>query len=129
MKTDRGRHLFFDNYTKTNLIAKHEVISSPLTWCSLRLSGILYDTILFANISDAIMFHTPWDTAIECSTSASVANILKALVETVCNNLHLNFGEIGNGATARVTGYETLDSGFALMGKSVKQFFKPNWNL
>ena len=79
------------------------------------------------------MFHTPWNTPIEWSTAASVANILKELVETDCNN-HLspdfwkNIYNIGNGAAARVTGYETLDRGFALMGKSVKRFFKPNWN-
>ena len=123
----------FDNYAKTKLIAERTVISSPLTWCSLRLPGILYDNILSANISDAIMFHTPWNTPIEWSTAASVANILKELVETDCNN-HLNpdfwknIYNIGNGAAARVTGYETLDRGFALMGKSVKRFFKPNWN-
>ena len=35
---------------------------------------------------------------------------------------------IGNGAAARVTGYETLDRGMRLMGRSAKEIFKPHWH-
>jgi len=35
---------------------------------------------------------------------------------------------IGNGKAARVTGFETLDRGFKMMGRSGTEIFKPEWN-
>ncbi|MEL3908748.1 MAG: NAD(P)-dependent oxidoreductase [Treponemataceae bacterium] len=123
----------FDEYAKSKLIAERNVISSSLTWVSLRLPGVLYDNILFGNISDAIMFHTPWNTPIEWTTAESIAKIVKAIiVNDIAKNLPANFWRnifnIGNGEGARVTGFETLNEGFKLMGKNVKSFFQPNWN-
>lgn len=123
----------FDEYSKSKLIAERNVISSGLTWVSLRLPGVLYDNILFGNISDAIMFHTPWNTPIEWTTAESIAKIVQAIiVNDISKNLPKHFWQnifnIGNGAGARVTGFETLNEGFELMGKNVKYFFQPNWN-
>ncbi|MCH5296014.1 MAG: NAD(P)-dependent oxidoreductase, partial [Treponema sp.] len=36
---------------------------------------------------------------------------------------------IGGGKDCRITGYETIDEGFRVMGLKTKKVFKPNWNI
>lgn len=122
----------FDNYAVTKIKAESSVVSSNLNWVSLRLPGILYDDIIFKNMSDAIIFHTPWNTPIEWSTVRSIANIVENILNydnesRLSSSFWKNIYNVGDGAEGRTTGFETLDRGFQLMGKGVKSFFKPNW--
>lgn len=123
----------FDYYAVTKIKAECSVVSSEITWACLRLPGVLYDNILMGNISDAIMFHTPWNTPIEWSTARSIAHLVNNILTydaqgRLDKSFWKNIYNIGDGESARVTGFETLDRGFQLMGKNVKYFFKPNWN-
>jgi nucleoside-diphosphate-sugar epimerase len=125
----------FDFYAVTKLKAERYVIESGLKyWVSLRQSGILYDNVLYNNMSDGLMFHTHWNTPIEWATARTSGLMLKNLVVkdsegTLPQNFWRRCYNIGNGKDARVTGYDTVNRGFKMMGCSAKQIFKPNWNI
>ena len=122
-----------DIYASTKVKAERKVIESGLCWVSLRQSGILYDDVLFNNMNDGLMFHTCWNTPIEWATAHTSGLLLKNLVEKDINgSLPQEFWRrvynIGNGKDARVTGYETLDRGFKMMGRGADEIFQPEWN-
>ena len=123
----------FDVYAASKIKAERAVIDSPLCWVSLRQSGILYDRVLFNNMHDGLMFHTCWNTPIEWATAKTSGLLLKNLVEKDSDGrLGADFWKkvynIGNGKASRVTGFETLDRGFKMMGRSCTEIFKPEWN-
>lgn len=123
----------FDYYAVTKILAESAVISSQLTWLSLRLPGVLYDNILRKNISSTIMFSTPWNTPIEWTTDRSLAHLVYTILKydsqrRLDKSFWRTIYNIGDGADARTTGFGILERGFKMMGKSVKYFFKPNWN-
>ena len=122
-----------DIYASTKVKAERDVIESGLCWVSLRQSGILYDSVLFNNMNDGLMFHTCWNTPIEWATARTSGLLLKNLVEkdidgTLPQEFWRKAYNIGNGADARVTGYETLDRGFRMMGRGADEIFQPEWN-
>ena len=123
----------FDFYAVTKLRAERHIIESGLRyWVSLRQSGILYDNFMMANLHDGLMFHTAWNTPIEWATARSSGLMAKNLIigdieGTLPDKFWRHVYNIGNGEAARVTGYETCDSGFKLMGCSPKDIFKPDW--
>ena len=125
----------YDFYAVTKLKAERYVIESGLKyWVSLRQSGILYDDILFHNLNDGLMFHTAWNTPIEWATARASGIMLRNLIEkdtdgTLPEKFWRNVYNIGNGPDARVTGFETVDRGFKMMGVSAKKIFRPNWNI
>ncbi len=123
----------FDFYGATKIMGERCVIESDLNWVSLRQSGILYDEVMMNNMNDGLMFHTGWNTPIEWATARTSGLMLKnLLLKDENGSLPTEFWKkvynIGNGADARVSGYETLDRGFKLMGRGTKEIFKPNWN-
>ena len=122
-----------DIYAATKVKAERAVIESGLCWVSLRQSGILYDSVLFNNMNDGLMFHTCWNTPIEWATAHTSGLLLKNLVEKDTAGLlpeefWRKVYNIGNGKDARVTGYETLDRGFRMMGRGADEIFQPEWN-
>ena len=124
----------FDYYAATKVMGEREVIESGLSyWVSLRQSGVLYQDVMLKNMHDGLMFHTCWNTPIEWATAETSGLLLKNLLEkeeagTLPYGFWRRVYNIGNGAAARVTGYETLDRGMRLMGRSAKEIFKPHWH-
>ncbi|MBR1747098.1 MAG: NAD-dependent epimerase/dehydratase family protein [Clostridia bacterium] len=122
----------YDVYGTSKLRAERYVLESDLRcWAVLRQTGILYDNMLMNNISDGLMFHTPWDVPIEWVTAKDsgilMRNILQADRKGACDDFWKRVYNIGDGQAARQTGYETFDDGFKLIGGSVKAFFSPDW--
>jgi len=123
----------FDGYGASKLRAERYLLDSDLAhWVVLRQTGILYDNMLMANISDGLMFHTPWNVPIEWVTAKDsgilMKNILLQTEQTGEKDFWQGIYNIGGGAGCRQTGYETFDDGFKLIGGSVKDFFDPDWN-
>ncbi|MGI5173414.1 NAD(P)-dependent oxidoreductase [Treponema sp. OMZ 840] len=124
----------FDAYGAGKIRAERAVIEAPLCWTVLRLSAVLYDSILFNNIKDGLMFHTAWNAPIEWTTVKSTALLLANLIEKdVRRKLPAAFWKkvynVGNGKKSRVTGYETFDRGFKMMGCGAEKIFQPEWNV
>lgn len=123
----------FDVYGTSKLRGERYVLESSLAcWAIVRQTGILYDNMLMNNISDGLMFHTPWNVPIEWATAKDsgilMRNILLADSEGKADDFWKKAYNLGDGEKARETGYETFDSGFKLIGGSVKSFFEPRWN-
>ena len=131
----------YDFYAVTKLRAERYLLESELpNWVVLRQSGILHDNLFKNNMEDGLMFHTCWNVPIEWATSRDSGRLLQHLVEydvdgtikqrerTFGKPFWNNIFNIGNGESCRVTGYKTVDDGFAMMGAHAEDFFKPNWN-
>jgi nucleoside-diphosphate-sugar epimerase len=124
----------YDNYSLYKLKAERYVLESGLkNFVSLRQTGILHKYMFTNNLKDGLMFHTAWNTPLEWVTDVDSGLLIKRLVERDQENKLQGFWNriynIGGGENCRITGFETIDGGFALMGKGAKAFFKPNWNI
>lgn len=123
----------YDYYAVTKLRGERYVLEADLPhWVSLRQSGILYDNLLNNNMDDGLMFHTCWNVPIEWVTARDSGLLMKNLVlfdqdKSLDPSFWNRVYNIGGGASCRVTGYETVDAGFKLMGGSAKDFFEPQW--
>lgn len=123
----------FDFYAITKLRAERYVLEKNLpNWVVLRQSGVLHDNLFKNNMSDGLMFHTCWNVPIEWASARDSGIALQHLCEydsegTLKDGFWKKIYNIGNGESCRVTGYNTMEAGFGIMGATVEQFFKPNW--
>lgn len=123
----------FDIYATSKMHAERYVLESGLKqFAVLRQTGILYDNLLMNNVSDGLMFHTPWNVPIEWVTAKDSGRLMAAIIDKDTENSIPHFWKrvynIGGGDGCRQTGYDTFDNGFKVIGGSVETFFKPNWN-
>ena len=123
----------FDFYTTHKLRGEFAILESSIpNWAIIRQSAMIYLDMLTANMGDGLMFHTPFNNAIEWSTAEDSGRLLAAIIrEDVAGHLnHDNFwGKIfnlGSGEESRITGYETVQGGFTIMGGEVKDYYNPN---
>ncbi len=124
----------FDIYSATKLRGEFRVLESNIkTWVVLRQTAMLHKNMLSDNISDGLMFHTCFNTPLEWATAHDsgllIANILKKdNEEDLSKTFWKKCFNIGGGLYNCITGYDTLNDGFKLIGGSAKDFFKPNYN-
>ena len=124
----------FDIYSATKLRGEFRVLESGIkNWAVLRQSAMLHKNMMSDNISDGLMFHTCFNAPLEWVTAHDsgvlIANILKQdLKEDLGNKFWKNCFNIGGGDYNRLTGFDTLNDGFKMIGGGAKNFFKPNYN-
>ena len=124
----------FDIYSATKLRGEFAVLESNInSWAVLRQTAMLHPKMLGDNMSDGLMFHTCFNAPLEWATAHDsgklIANILRAEEEgKLGDNFWKKVFNIGGGKANRITGYNTLDDGFAIIGGSAKDFFKPYYN-
>lgn len=124
----------FDLYALTKLRGEFTVLESDVKcWAVIRQTAMLYDEMLMKNVSDGLMFHTCFNSPLEWATGRDsgrlMGNILRRdlkgeLTEENFWKKCFNLGMEKN----RITGYETLDQGFRLIGGSAEDFFETNYN-
>lgn len=124
----------FDIYALTKLRGEFTVLESEVqNWAVIRQTAMLYDSMLMKNVSDGLMFHTCFNSPLEWSTGRDsgllMANIIRRDIKGELNERNFwkkcfNLGSEKN----RITGYETLDKGFRLIGGSVEDFLETNYN-
>lgn len=124
----------YDVYSMWKLKAEKYVLESGLKkFVSLRQTAVLHKYMFANNLKDGLMFHTSWNCTLEWVTDVDSGILCKHLVERdldgALDGFWQNIYNIGGGESCRVTGFETIDGGFKLMGKGAKSFFKPNWNI
>lgn len=124
----------YDTYSMNKLKAEKYVLESGLPrFISLRQTAVLHKYMFANNLKDGLMFHTPWNCALEWVTDVDSGILCRNLVEKdeagKLDGFWNKIYNIGGGSSCRYTGFETIDAGFRLMGKSAKKFFKPNWNI
>ena len=122
----------YDTYGTGKLIGERYVLDSTIKeWAVLRQTGILYDKLLMANISDGLMFHTCFNVPIEWVTDTDSGILIKNIIKRDHNGEIKDFWKkvynIGGGKEYRTTGFETFDMGFGMIGGSAEKFMRPNW--
>ncbi len=124
----------YDIYSATKLRGEFCVLESEIkNWAILRQSAMLHQNMLNDNMSDGLMFHTCFNAPLEWVTAEDsgrlIANIIK---EDMTKDLSKSFWKkcfnIGGGIENCLTGYDTLNDGFKIIGGSAKDFFEPNFN-
>ena len=124
----------YDFYSAYKLKAERYVLECGLKkFVSLRQTAVLHKYMFANNLKDGLMFHTSWNCPLEWVTDVDSGIMCKNLVEKDLKGELCGFWNaiynIGGGSACRVTGFETLDAGFAMMGSGAKKFFRPNWNI
>ena len=123
----------YDCYGSDKLKGERYVVLSGLKkWAVIRQTGMLYSNIIMGNIRDGLMFQTPLNVPIEWTTdieSASLmVNIIKGDLSGNADDFWDDIYSLGGGAKSRVTGYETFQTGFSLMGGDARKFLSPSWH-
>ena len=122
----------FDYYAMHKMIGERYVLESPIKNLTvLRQTAMLYEGIIFSNISDGLLCHTTLNGPLEWVTARDSGYLIRRILE--CEQAGENNGfwneifDISGGAHNRRTGYDTFADGFSVMGGSPKSYFKPNW--
>lgn len=123
----------YDSYGLGKLIGERTVLDSGVaTWAVIRQTGMLYDKLLMSNISDGLMFHTPFNVPIEWATDTDsgvlLRNIFARDIAGEVPDFWRRVYNLGGGALYRTTGYDTFNAGFAMIGGGTEQFLRPNWH-
>ncbi len=121
----------FDIYAATKLRGEFCVLESHISsWVVLRQTAMIHKNMLKDNMSDGLMFHTPMNAPLEWVTAEDsgtlIANILK---EDRLKHLDSTFWKkvfnIGSLEENCISGYETINEGFKIIGGSIEKFFTP----
>lgn len=124
----------FDIYSATKLRGEFRVLESSIEYFAvLRQSAMLHNNMLSDNLHDGLMFHTCFNAPLEWVTAHDsgvlIANIIRRdIKEDLSKVFWRKCFNISSVARNRVTGYDTLDDGFKIIGGSAKDFFEPNYN-
>lgn len=121
----------FDIYAATKLRGEFRVLESHISsWVVLRQTAMIHKNMLKDNMSDGLMFHTPMNAPLEwVSAEDSGTLIAHILKEDHLNHLDHTFWKkvfnIGSLEENCISGYETINEGFQIIGGSVEKFFSP----
>lgn len=124
----------FDIYSATKMRGEFRVLESKITnFAVLRQSAMLHNNMMSDNLHDGLMFHTCFNAPLEWVTAHDsgvlIANIIRRdMKEDLSKVFWRKCFNIGSVAKNRITGFNTLDDGFKMMGASAKDFFEPNYN-
>lgn len=125
----------FDIYAVTKMRGEFTVLESNIKErVILRQSAMLYDKMLMKNVSDGLMFHTCFNSPLEWTTANDSAFLIRNILRkdkkewTSAGFFWKKCFNIGAKVENRVTGFETLDLGFKIIGCSTYDFFDTNYN-
>lgn len=124
----------FDIYAATKLRGEYRVLESSIdNWVVLRQTAMLHNNMLADNMDDGLMFHTCFNAPLEWITAHDsgvlIANIIINDQEKDLSNVFWKkcFNIAGGLHNCKI-GYDILNDGFKIIGGTVKNFFKPNFN-
>lgn len=123
-----------DIYALTKVRAEFRILESKLKKrVILRESAVLHENLMKDNMKDGIMFHTCFNAPLEWISSKDTAILFKNICikyyknELNEHNFYKKVFNVGNKLN-RVTGYETFNEGFKMLGANCDKFFEPNFN-
>ncbi|MBO5328843.1 MAG: NAD-dependent epimerase/dehydratase family protein [Clostridia bacterium] len=124
----------YDVYSLYKIKAERYVLESNLkNFISLRQTLVFHKYMFANNLKDGLLFHTAWNSPFESVTDRDSGDLLANLIERDSNGKLSDFWNkcynVGGGENCRITGFDTVNDGFALLGKGAKDYFKPNWNV
>ena len=126
----------FDAYAAHKLRGEYAILESNIpNFVIIRQTAMVYLEMLNAYMSDGLMFHTPFNDPLEWSTAEDSGRLMANIVkEDILGHLnHDNFWNkvfnLGDGEANRISGYDTLEGGFKVIGGTTSKFFDPNYNV
>ena len=122
----------FDAYAMHKLRGEYGVVEAGLQrWAVLRQTAMLHPNMLKDNMGDGLMFHTPFNTPLEWVSARDSGYLIRRIAEREAAGELEGFWKhiynIGGGARGRVTGFDTFEDGFSVIGGGCKKFFRPDW--
>ena len=124
----------YDVYAATKVKGERIILDSNIEkWSILRQTAILHNRMLTDNMKDGLMFHTCFNVPLEWVTSRDSGLLIKNIIkrdyeEGGVENYWNRVFNIGGGDKNRVTGYDTFEEGFGIIGGSAEKFMRPGWN-
>ena len=125
----------YDVYALHKLRGEYKVLESNIPYfVVIRQTAMIYKEMLIANMADGLMFHTPFNDPLEWSLAEESGLLMANIVrEDLKGNLNYdNFWRkvfnLGSNHLNRISGYQTLEGGFKLIGGSTSFFFDPSYN-
>ena len=124
----------YDVYSASKMRGEFKVLESNIkNYAVIRQTAMLHSNMLSDNMHDGLMFHTCFNAPLEWATAHDsgvlIANILKRdFSQDLSKMFWKKCFNLGGGIENCVTGYDTLNDGFEIIGGNVKQFFEPNFN-
>lgn len=123
----------FDEYALSKVFGERLVLESDLyRWVILRQSAMLHNKMLTDNLGDGLMYHTCLNSPLEWVSAKDSGLLIKNIILKDSKNEVENFWKkvfnIGARDENRVTGIDTFNDGFAIIGGSSKSFLNPNWH-
>lgn len=124
----------FDVYAATKLRGEFKVLESKIKkWAVIRQTAMLHENMLSDNMSDGLMFHTCFNAPLEWATAHDSGVLIKNMLK---KDSECDLGDkfwkkcfnLGGGEVNRLTGFDTLNDGFKIIGGSAKDFFDPTYN-
>ena len=126
----------YDVYAAHKMRSEYQILESNIEhFVVIRQTAMLHKEMLFANLSDGLLFHTPFNSPLEWSTAEDsgllMANIIKEDLQghLTKDNFWNKIFNLGGGLANRITGYETFEGGFRLIGAETKNIFCLNDNV
>lgn len=123
----------YDEYSYTKILAERYVLESPLShFVSLRQTAMAHKYLFKGNLSDGLIYQTPLNSPYEWVTDIDSGIMIAHLIDyqmkgTLESDFWNRIYNVGGGIENRCTGYETMDQGFSLLGRTLKNFTYPHW--
>lgn len=123
----------YDCYASQKVLGERAVLDSKIkTWAVLRQTAMLHNNMLTDNMKDGLMFHTCFNTPLEWVTARDSGRLIVKIVEKdvvgECEVFWKKVWNIGGGHPNRLTGFDTFDEGFRLIGGTGEEYLKPTWH-
>ena len=126
----------YDVYAAHKLRGEYLILESNIpNFVIIRQTAMIYLEMLTSNMNDGLMFHTAYNDPLEWSTAEDsgllMANIIKEDIKgnLTQDNFWKKVFNLGAGKENRISGFETIECGFKLMGSTGKKFYDPNYNI
>lgn len=124
----------YDIYSLSKIRVEFELMESSIpSWVILRETAVIYHELMARNMTGGLMFHTCFNAPLEWASDRDTAYLLRELI--MRDSRHLldqsfwrKVYNIGGGRANRITGYDTYDYGFRLLGKDTRRIFQPKDN-
>ena len=121
----------FDSYALHKALAERYIMERGLqNWVILRQTAMLYEKIVFNNIRDGLLFHTPLNGPLEWVSARDSGYLIRRIIEREAEGGNVGFWnrvfDVTGGPANRRTGYDTFADGFSIMGGSPHAYFRPN---
>ena len=125
----------YDYYGYSKIVAERAILDSNLKYyVSLREAAVLYKDMIFKNLSDGLLFHTTFNGPLEWVTDYDTAILFKNIIlkdasKMLAKEFWNKAYNVGSGIDGRKTGFEMINDGFAVLGRTAKDYIKPNYNV